>query len=384
MPRHAIPHAVAQMRAMTLHSRAAAVANPAFNLTGSWLSLGPVPMSEKANFTGVTFGSNAPMTGRITSVAADATGLIVAGAASGGLWVSTDNGTTFTSVFDAQPTQSIGAIALDTTTIPSTIYVGTGEGNDSFDSLYGAGIFESTNLGSSWTQLASSTFDHTAFSSLAIDTSTLPPHLFAGTITGFSSSRGEGTVAESDSTKSGLWMSANGGTSWTHLMESNFGNCDLVGDGTAPCPVDDVKIDPLNPQLVYVNVDGQGNAASGFGLYRSTNGGTSFSPVSLPGNPSQGRMSIALGPKVGAPTGPSNPAGGAVYVMVGDEAGGGFSGFFVSFDAGVTWNPGNISTPTVPSFSANNVTIDGMSDSNFTQSFFDQALLVNPDDASTV
>ena len=52
-----------------------------------------------------------------------------------------------------QPTQAIGAVALDTTTTPSTIYVGTGEGNGSIDSLYGAGIFKSANLGQTWTSL---------------------------------------------------------------------------------------------------------------------------------------------------------------------------------------------------------------------------------------
>ena len=99
----------------------------------------------------------------------------MAGAASGGLWVSTNSGASFTSVFDSQPTQAIGAIALDTTTSPSTIYVGTGEGNGSIDSLYGSGLFKSTNLGQTWTPVGpTGTFDHASFTSLAIDTSTTP------------------------------------------------------------------------------------------------------------------------------------------------------------------------------------------------------------------
>ena len=104
-------------------------------------------MSEKANFTGSAVGAATAMTGRLTSIAADTTGLIVVGAASGGLWLSTNNGTSFASVFDNEPTQSIGAIALDTTTTPSTIYVGTGEGNGSIDSLYGSGMFKSSGFG---------------------------------------------------------------------------------------------------------------------------------------------------------------------------------------------------------------------------------------------
>ena len=161
MPKQAIPRAVGKMRAM----ERAMVARPGSSsdiggssaavpaLAATWNFLGPQPMSEKANFTGAAIGSLVAMTGRITSVAADAHGLIVAGAASGGLWLSTDNGVSFASVFDSQTTQAIGAVALDTTTSPSTMYVGTGEGNGSIDSLYGAGIFKSANLGQTWTSL---------------------------------------------------------------------------------------------------------------------------------------------------------------------------------------------------------------------------------------
>ncbi len=153
IPTHAFRAGVSKMRAMAAARKAQhATSNSAFSasspaVTTTWDLIGPQPMSEKANFTGVAIGANVPMTGRITSVAADAHGVIVAGAASGGLWVSTDDGGSFVSVFDNQPTQAIGAVALDTTTDPSTIYVGTGEGNGSIDSLYGAGIFKSANLG---------------------------------------------------------------------------------------------------------------------------------------------------------------------------------------------------------------------------------------------
>ena len=110
--------------------------------------------------------------GSMTAIAVDSTGLImVAGAASGGLWVSTNNGGSFASVFDSQPTQAIGAIALDTTTNPSTIYVGTGEGNNSIDSLYGGGDLQILQSGGALDRGGSTgTFDHASFTSLAIDT----------------------------------------------------------------------------------------------------------------------------------------------------------------------------------------------------------------------
>jgi hypothetical protein len=345
-------------------------------------------MSQKANFTGTAIGSNVQMTGRVTSVAADAKGVIVAGTASGGLWVSTNNGQSFNSEFDSEPTEAIGAVALDTTTTPSTIYAGTGEGNGSIDSLYGEGIYKSTNLGSSWTPLASGTFDQTAFTSLAIDTVTTPgnPRIFAGTTTGYSGSRADAGIPESDASKSGLWFSSNGGSSWSHFAESTFDNCDLVSPGSGfPCPADDVVIDPSNPQNVYVSIDGNN-------IYYSNNGGSTFNGALFSGGSvSQGRASLAVGPPVGPPAGPSNPPGGIVYAMIGAADGAEYTQLFVSFNAGTAWNPDTISAPTVPFYtsSVDNTTIDGTlaeenSSNNFSQSFYDQALLVKPTDGSTV
>jgi hypothetical protein len=394
IPKQAFPKAVAKMRAMerttALQPRRTSAAASRFGaavsaLTGNWNFLGPQPIIEKSNFTGSSLGSNQPMAGRLTSVAADAHGLIVAGAASGGLWVSTNSGFSFASVFDDQPTQAIGAIALDTTTTPSTIYVGTGEGSSSIDSLYGDGMFKSSDLGQTWTAVGpAGTFDRGSFTSLAIDTTTTPgmPRIFAGITSGFSSSRADAGIFETDSSKAGLWFSANGGNTWSHYPESNFGNCDLVQSGSnqAPCAADDVKIDPTNPANVYVGIDSSN-------VYYSNDGGASFHPANFPGGHIvQGRQSLAIGPRVGPFIGPNNPTGGAVYAMIGSSDGIEYAGMFESFDAGNTWNPGTINTPLVPSFTsaADNTTIDGTSPNNFSQSFYDQALLVMPNDASTV
>ena len=392
VPKHAISQAVSKMRVMeqAAHARLGATSNaapaavfgagtPAASISGSWSSIGPQPMSETANFTGSVLGSATAMTGRLTSVAADATGLIVAGAASGGLWVSTNSGASFTSVFDSQPTPAIGAIALDTTTSPSTIYVGTGEGNGSIDSLYGSGLFKSTNLGQTWTPVGpTGTFDHASFTSLAIDTSTTPgtPRIFAGTTNGFSGSRADAGIFETDASKAGLWLSTNGGSSWSQYPESLFNNCDLIGDGTAPCPADDVVIDPSNPKNVYVAIDGEN-------VYYSNNGGLTFTGAALTGSVGQGRDSLAVGPPEGPPLGPSN-APGVVYAMVGAADGAEYIDLFVSFTGGSSWDPATILTPTVPQFAANGITIDGSNPSNFSQSFYDQAMVVSPTNPGAV
>ena len=90
------------------------------------------------------------MSGRVVDLAVnpDAPHEFYVGYASGGLWYSNNNGTTFTPVMDNSPTQNIGDIAVHWPT--HTIYVGTGENNSSRSSYAGIGILKSTDKGASW------------------------------------------------------------------------------------------------------------------------------------------------------------------------------------------------------------------------------------------
>src|ERR1700730_6657289 len=96
----------------------------------------------------------AKMSGRISAVAAsrEASGKITlfVGAASGGVWKSEDGGTRYKPVFDEQPVQSIGAIALDPKT-SKNIWVGTGESWTRNSVSVGNGIYKSTDGGETWT-----------------------------------------------------------------------------------------------------------------------------------------------------------------------------------------------------------------------------------------
>ncbi len=77
---------------------------------------------------------------------------VLLGTADGGVWQTTDQGSTWTPIFDNLATTSIGAIGVDPNNT-QVIYVGTGEGNNNGDWIGGMGMWKSTNGGTSWTQL---------------------------------------------------------------------------------------------------------------------------------------------------------------------------------------------------------------------------------------
>jgi hypothetical protein len=76
-------------------------------------------------------------------------GLFYVGACNGGVWKTTDYGLTWTPIFDGQPTQSIGSLAV-TPSDPSVLYVGSGEGIQRPDLSVGDGIYRSNDAGKTW------------------------------------------------------------------------------------------------------------------------------------------------------------------------------------------------------------------------------------------
>jgi hypothetical protein len=100
------------------------------------------------------------------------------GGAGGGIWESTDTGTTWAARTDQMPSNAIGAIAFDPTD-PRKVYAGSGEGNFYFS--LGAGVYGSTDGGTSWSILASNPFLGCGFFDLVVDPSN-PGILYAATI----------------------------------------------------------------------------------------------------------------------------------------------------------------------------------------------------------
>ena len=117
----------------------------------TWSPMGPQPTSNVFE--------NSPVSGRVSAIVVDpiTPTTIYLGSAMGGVWKSTDSGANWTPLTDNQPTLAIGAVALDPDN-HLNVWVGTGESNFGADNYYGAGILKSADGGSSWTQLAQSTF----------------------------------------------------------------------------------------------------------------------------------------------------------------------------------------------------------------------------------
>lgn len=325
----------------------------------TWTFIGPQPLiNDIPTFGGIAVGpALSSVTGRVTAVVADPTvaGRVFVGTATGGVWMRANATSAFVPIFDAESTLSIGSLALDATTAPNpTLYVGTGEGDNSGDSYYGQGIFVSSDLGATWTQLGANFPQHVSVGSLAVDTSRSPRFIYAAASYGSSASRSEASIDETDLSKNGLWRSTDGGASWISYPAGTFGPSCFTND---PCPAEQVVIDTVTPANVYVSILDTGVSAS-------TDSGSTWSSLAFPGISGQvGRASIAAN-------------GGTVYAMVGAPDGIEYLGLFKSTDSGKSWTAKTVPSAVV----GGSVTIDGSSAANFSQSFFDQALAIDPGD----
>ena len=157
---------------------------------GSWTSIGPQPTSAGTIF--VTSGS-------VNSIAIDPRNskTIYVGSAEGGVWKTTNGGTTWKSLTDSQPSLANGAIALDPSN-SEIVYVGTGEENFAIDSYYGAGILKSTNAGATWKNIVGP-FLHAYIGGIAVSPSNNQVLLCASNI--------------------GIFRSTDGAETWTRVLD---------------------------------------------------------------------------------------------------------------------------------------------------------------------
>jgi photosystem II stability/assembly factor-like uncharacterized protein len=201
------------------------------------------------------------------------------GVVNGGVWKSDDYGRTWNPIFDDQPTQSIGAIAVAPSN-PNIVYVGTGEGLQRPDLSVGDGIYKSTDAGKTWRHLGLR--DGQQIPALAVDPRN-PDRLFAAVL-------GHPYGANPER---GIFRSEDGGASWQKVLykAENTGGSD-------------VEIDPSSPDVIYAGMwqsrlgpweDNNAFAGTNGGLFKSTDGGNTWRKLTkgLPDDVVQINIAIA-------------------------------------------------------------------------------------------
>lgn len=193
------------------------------------------------------------------------------GAVNGGVWKTTDAGSTWHSIWDDQPSGSIGAIAVAASN-PSIVYVGSGEGLQRPDLSTGDGVYKSTDAGKTWTHLQGLR-EGQQIGQVAIDPHD-PNRVFVAV---------EGHPFGTNEER-GLYRTTDGGKTFKRVL--------FVSNRTG---ASEVQIDPQNPQIVFAGMwqrqeapweNGSFGGGEG-GLYRSTDGGETWNKLTGNGLPEQ-------------------------------------------------------------------------------------------------
>jgi photosystem II stability/assembly factor-like uncharacterized protein len=265
---------------------------------------------------------SATMSGRIAAIDAVQEGqrlTVYVGSASGGVWKSTNGGTTYKPVFDKQPVQSIGAVAIDLKN-PKVVWVGTGESWMRNSVSIGDGVYRSTDAGENWTNVGLKESEHIA--KILVDPTDSNTVYVCAT-----------GKLWSDSDERGVYKTTDGGKNWVRVLKG--------ANPSTGCSM--LSLDRQNAKTIYAGMwdfrrngwtfrsGGDGpNAPSGSGLWRSADGGgtwTELDEKSAPGLPSKpwGRVAVTVAP--------SKP--NVVYALI--EADPPKNGLYRSDDGGKTW-----------------------------------------------
>jgi photosystem II stability/assembly factor-like uncharacterized protein len=248
------------------------------------------------------------MSGRITAIEGvlpDNGKTIYVGTAGGGVWKSTNAGTSYNAIFDKY-CQSIGAIGLDPQNA-KVLYVGTGESNMRNSVSIGNGMYKSTDAGANWTKIG---LDSTEHISRIIVHPTNDKVVYAAA---------PGPLW-SASKHRGLYKSEDAGATWKNILFKN------ENTGCA-----EILMDPKDPNILYASMwefrrqpYSFNSGGAGSGLYKSMDGGKTWNELNngLPAKPF-GRIAMNI-----APTNSQK-----LIAIVESNA----TGLYISNDAGATW-----------------------------------------------
>ncbi|WP_299223260.1 glycosyl hydrolase [uncultured Psychroserpens sp.] len=241
-------------------------------------------LSETSLVKHVAFENIGPsiMSGRVVDLAVNPENPteFYVGYASGGVWHTINNGTTFTPILDTSPTQNVGDIAVDWKN--RTIWVGTGENNASRSSYPGIGILKSIDNGKTWQNMGLVDSHH--IGRILINPSN-SDEVIVG-VTGH---------LYSPNQERGIYKTTNGGRTWSQKL--------FVDDNSG---IIDVQVNPNNFNVMFAsswtkdrkawNFDGSGNNSD---IYKSTDAGNTWTKVTtetsgFPTGTGVGRIGLAV------------------------------------------------------------------------------------------
>jgi photosystem II stability/assembly factor-like uncharacterized protein len=203
------------------------------------------------------------------------------GAASGGIWKSTDSGKTWAPIFDDQPVAAIGALAIAPSN-PNIVWAGTGEAWVIRPSdVMGDGIYKSIDAGATWKKVG---LDETGRIGRILIHPANPDVVFACAL-------GRATGPQKER---GVFRTTNGGQTWDHVL---FVNADTGCSG--------LTMDPKDPNVLFagtwqvvMHTWAMFSGGAGSGIYTSRDGGTTWKKVEHPGLPKSpvGKVDVQIAP----------------------------------------------------------------------------------------
>jgi photosystem II stability/assembly factor-like uncharacterized protein len=231
------------------------------------------------------------------------------GATGGGLWKTTDGGQTWHNITDGQiHSSSVGAVAVSETD-PNILFIGMGESEIRGNIQPGDGVYKSTDAGKTWSHVGFSNSD--AIAKIRIHP-TNPNIVFVADFGDFGR----------NSEERGVFKSTDGGATWRRVL---YKSPDAGGI--------DVEIDRTNPNVMYAALWeayrkewGMSSGGPGSGLYKSTDGGETWTEITH----AKGLPTGIVG-KIGVGISPVDP--NRVFALIENENG----GLFRSDDGGTTW-----------------------------------------------
>jgi photosystem II stability/assembly factor-like uncharacterized protein len=225
----------------------------------------------------------ANMGGRIVDVAVveKKPAVMYVATASGGLWKTVNNGTTWTAVFENEPTVSLGAVAAAPSD-PNVVWVGTGEANPRNSVSWGGGVYRSTDGGRTWKNMGLRDSHHVGRIVIHPTDPNIVYVAALGHLWGPNRQRG-------------VYRTSDGGKTWKRSL--------FINPDTG---VIDVALDPRRPATLYAaayqvrrdgfaGLDPAVQCGPGGGLYRTTDGGATWRRLrrGLPRRP-LGRCGLAV------------------------------------------------------------------------------------------